>query len=349
MIIIFSNTKYPLFKRDLLNACCRNVGEMVVFSYRQKYVQPGLGNLNGQDALIVYLDYDPTADTYKYLPIRKVKIIHEQANTNGPILLKLRLGEMVKYHEDNTVNDQLTTAFHVEIESSQFSPKAPTQLSNLGVAQGAQGYFVASINTTTLKNFNGTVGDCWLDMCGYFGKKTKLSNSIFFRQEVSSLDLGSKSEKNEILRILSDKAYKLVFQVVVGDNIKGGNNYPEILTNDNISCHGPLASQYQGAIRADYSIVARSSLARINTSLTIKVKRDDGSVVSPEISHLIQIRPPRFFLYSVIGLLLLGILALNLKDHVTDDDLYYIGGGIYLEAKKWLTGIGILLLLLALF
>jgi hypothetical protein len=339
MVLIFANIKYSLFRRDLLNIICRNKDEIVVVSYKQEYVENGIGNLNGQDALVVFADYNEISKEYKFYPIRKVQILQPDSPPAGqPILLKLKMDDLIGYKGSVRDNERDINNFHDEVLQDPLSPKTPEQQTRLGVPNGK---FVCRITPASLNNFDQSNADHWLDMCDFLGKKTGLKKCIFFRQEIGKLDLGAKSDESILLKIVSNKAYRLIFQISIGEEAKNLEHYPQILTNDNISCHGPLVSQYQGAIRAEYVIVSKSSLASINTSMTIKVKKDNNEVVSPEISHLIFIRPPHFLKWLVISLFLAGIVIPNLKDLLSENELYYIGWGWYIDPKMWLTAIGV--------
>lgn len=117
IVLLFTSTKKALYKRDLLNVCCQNLGSYVEFAYQDDWVSDSVRKnvqaIQGREALIVFVEDvppdeagSPDAIPKRFHPLRWATIVEATKDPEG-ISLSLQLGKFEEFEKDPSARVQL--------------------------------------------------------------------------------------------------------------------------------------------------------------------------------------------------------------------------------------------------
>lgn len=323
MLYLFTTTYRHLFKRDLLNVCCKNEGEIIRFGYSKKYIDPTILKENqsiiNRQALVVFLEY--RGKEYIPHPIRQVTIkgFEPNSDVDHSATVDIELGNYFDYSDSDEQIASTLENFNQFFSAIEDHPK-PKEMFKSGNSYfflEADHVFNSITPKMALQCSNSIQ---WIRLYKHLKKINSLENLIFFRQVEDmdkknpfiKLDLSDKNTKpapNQI-QMRSGQNYRVVFEVIFGDK----EAIPIFLKSDSINIFGPYQKQKNDSIiESTYIISTPRSYQRSNSMLSIKVEPNEKSLgpISPEYSALIKLRPNRLLLWITIGLLILGNAMTN--------------------------------------
>lgn len=323
MILLFAATKHRFHQRDVLNVCCYDKGEYVRFGYERKLIETGLCKKGGQKlkgkALVVFCEYIPGDNgdsfSYRFHPIRFVKIVEAQEDDAGSFSIDFRLDEYPTYESEADLNTKWLDSFQEAIEGLEQRPTFGDENSEGGGGR-LKRKFVAKASFATL---DGRMDGDWVGLVKHLGKKSDLRQCLFYRN-VNSLHtqfdpIHPKSTFKSgraltSLSVGSGQVRQLSLQVMYGKD--------HCVREPNLSvagvgeAHGPLVRQASDGFYFDYWIAVEKTMSERSGVLSLEVRspQDNGDELSdiygPERYSLVQVKPQWITVLSVVALLAIG-------------------------------------------
>lgn len=323
MILLFAATKHRFHQRDVLNVCCYDKGEYVRFGYERKLIETRLCKNGGKKlkgkALVVFCEYIPGDDgddfSYRFHPIRFVKIVEAQEDEVGSFSIDFRLGEYPTYEGESALNTKWLDSFQEYIEGLQQRPTFGDENAEGGAGR-LERKFVTKANCPTL---DGRTDGDWVGLVNHLGQKSDLRQCIFYRNVESShtqfdpIYPKSTFKSGRALTSLSvgsGQVRQLSLQVIYGKD--------HCVREPNLSvagvgeAHGPLVRQASDGFYFDYWITVEKTMSQRSGVLSLEVRNTRGSgdkhsdIYGPERYSLVQVRPKLIAVLSVVALLAIG-------------------------------------------
>lgn len=313
MILVFVTTSRRLYLRDVLNIVCMDAGASVRLAYKTTWIQcDPAEDLEEREALLVFCDYDKTTERYTYLPLRAAQLRGVEPDGSGYVLMNARLRGRVKYgYLDGDLAQRLGD-FHEKVCAAQARPNTTKEERD----QNRDQVFVADLpgNWDEL----GAVDDGWAELSRYLLRKSSLRDAAFMRgipAEGRSAEVDWSSGQPRLL-VEAGRTYTMRFRMIAGG---AANALPTVKMNDHATVLGPFLQQAGGATDAEFAVVVDRSLETRHSMIQLSVASDRGAVVAgPEITGVVQIRPPRAALVGSFLLILCGLVATSVSPDVKD-------------------------------
>jgi len=309
MVLLFVGVKRPLYKRDVLNACCEPIDARINLGYNFKWVPDNLRSgerLQKQIALIIYCELNVSPKPiFIYHPIRLAKII-DASPEFGSLTLDLQLGSFFDYEKYGGQIGTFIKDFQDYITKSNEQPE-----------QTEFPRWIREDKEWDKSDFS----DNWTPFVNHMRVLSGLKDSIFFsiQRTSNSVDTpcflfdGSKYENRKVTcKVGSGKSYDISIYMLMGDEASHAS--PELVMKETVaSISGPFLSQRSAGIEADFVINFKRSFERDTCRILIRIPPEQpNKVISPEFQALLKITPPRSVLVMAVTFLTLGAAIISI-------------------------------------
>lgn len=350
MIVLITSTSKDLYKRDMLNVCCKLTDDLISFSYNKDWIfstPKKTGNnaqasvppsLKGQNALIVFAEYKPASPKFNFRPIRFCSIVEAVDNIeNASFTYHLKLGDCIEYKyaaSNPQVNDAFVNAFDSEFKAQYTA----------GESEDVLKLYVREMNFTTPYTAAPLEKTgVWPNLVKHLGNLDVFKECVFFRQVVqkNGIDFRDMDLRNiKPIELAQGSPYNLNFLAIAGRDVKGSGIYPAIETSTNISVQGPFISQESNAVALKYVLVTKTSTSALFSGFLMKASvKDVTTPISPEINRYIKLKPRKFVLLALYIFIGLGLIVSNISDLIPKNKLIELFWIYEVESNTLITAI----------
>ena len=316
MLVFITSTYKDLYRRDILNVCCKQTDDLISFSYSKTQVLAT--DAKGKEALIIFAEYKgKVSPKYIFHPVRCCTVAEAIDNTeNAAFTYHLQLKDCISYQyglAGKSKNDAFIEAFNAELKTL--------------IAETVDGliYYFRDIDIKTplVKGAIETTG-IWPNLANYLGSLNDFANSVFFRQLAAEDNINFKEtdlKHRKPIKLKTGKIYNLSFLLVAGHKVTGSGVYPTIETSENVSTQGPFISQESNAISLKYILITKSTASKVYSSFVMKANPEASVTypISPEINSSLTITPGRWLSVGTAWLILLGLIVPTITEFIPKD------------------------------
>jgi hypothetical protein len=317
MILLFTTTKRPLYKRDVLNVCCFPDDAYLRFGYQRKLIQENLQPeggkaMKGKEALIVFCEFCPGSTfseqskhdfSIRYHPIRFVKINEANEDALGSFVLTLQLKDFFDYASQA---DLRIDAFAKCISNSNERPYT-TGKEETDAKRPAHHVVEAPADCQYHRNGN------WGNLIAHTGGLRELDDCVFFCYKPANNRSALKGPfwKSDTCRpdyeIAGGMTSLVTLQLLFGK--KAAHRAPDLVVRADVAtvC-GPFSRQSSNGWETEFLVAFRRSFQKELSTLVFRVPppSPESKPLSPEWNGLICIRASWGLLTAAIVLLMLG-------------------------------------------
>jgi len=196
MFSFFTTTYRDIFKRDLINTCCYQQGQVVRFSYRNDHItsdarkrlqrwdkcgQSLIRQNVDRKSIIVFCEYVHDWGEYRYHPIRIAEVFRVIKPSDESFLIDLKLGGWFEYPSANTTLPRRKLFENLFVKNINRKLEYPE---TRGKSQSQEKYVVFhekdSKRTKIMSRcFNAYFGNHWHEMAKYVGKLSGMRDVIY--------------------------------------------------------------------------------------------------------------------------------------------------------------------------
>lgn len=200
MFSFFTTTYRDIFKRDLINTCCYQKGQVVRFSYRKNHITDDAKeklqwwykcgqNIPPQNldtsSIIVFCEYIHEREEYRYHPIRNADIFRVKKPSDESFLIDLKLNDWFEYPSTNTPITRRKLFENLFVKNINAQVDYPE---TRGKSKNEEKYVIFHENESKQAKlmkqyFSKYFGDNWHKMAKYIGGLSDMKDVVYIHVE----------------------------------------------------------------------------------------------------------------------------------------------------------------------
>lgn len=312
------------YSRDLLDCLCYPAGHTAHFSYRAKWVEPGLFTRKidpgGAPALIVLCDESKSGVSgFEFIPLRRARLLAieprsvleaGQQDENTYITLRFELGPFVQLAPKTSKEDFARWNNWVKAGSPQPFPRDHASAASAKFVFERSGFEERATNDQQAS---------WRELAEKIASTQSLANDYLFRvASVETRDRRGGLRELAPQSLLEHQGYRVdapgSYVVNLAWQHAAKPAPVAASSSESVVLTGPLSSSFGRHTEA--RLLVRVGRVYEEETVTVVLAHQDRSVSSPVANLLFILRPARWLLPTIVALLSIGALMTGVSKDV---------------------------------